>query len=95
MSIALSFAEFEHLLAMSSFAGLNARYNTSMEEHEFKKLIERASQPLPSGSGKQSRSDGYKSVQSSSRKTEGTSGSPRDVIRPDSASSETKNPQQS
>ena len=60
---------------------------------KFHKLIELASQPLPSSQEKQRRSDDYSDKHTRSRKAEDTSVKQSGKSRPKNASTDPKNPQ--
>jgi len=60
---------------------------------KFHKLIELASQPLPSKLEKRRRADDYNDTQTRSRKAEDTSAKHSDKSRPKNASTDPKNPQ--
>ena len=62
-------------------------------KEDFERTIERAAQPLPSEPGKQQPDGDCSDTQTHSHKAEDTSDSHNDTSRPDSASSDPKNPQ--
>ena len=63
------------------------------EKDKFHKLIELASQPLPSKQEKRRRADDYSDKQTRSRKVADTSVKRSDKSRPKTASTDPKNPQ--